>query len=266
MSCISRRQHGQVHGQTNISLWTNMRAGPSAATRSLESPSGSVWTKSSFVWFCKGTKVARFTRATSTWQGEDSPSPSYGASRALASSRCGRDSSRRFTLVCTEAQAAESLFEVGQLHSWNQTPLVSLEDRFYDKSRKAPSSTCLGCHMLTGWVMKARKSPWHTGRIGESWRAAGLRYLQIASRLKLSGPRCQIGSQALWGNTAGSARRLLDAALWHGYPRGDTYLQCVGRHLQFFQNSSKIPQLLKKPNPGTASVAAVTPAWISIGS
>ena len=133
-------------------------------------------------------------------------SPSSETSRALDSSRCGNNNTQddckfstvpRFTLVCTEAQAAESLFEGGQLHSWNQTPLVSLEDRFYDKSRKAPSSTCLGCHMLTGWVMKARKSPWHTGRIGESWRAAGHRYLEIASRLKLPELRCWRFSHSL---------------------------------------------------------------------
>lgn len=133
-------------------------------------------------------------------------SPSSETSRALDSSRCGNNNTQddcKFstvpTVVCIdiEAQIAESFSEGSPLHSWNQTPLVSLEDRFYDKSRKAPSSTCLGCHMLTGWVMKARKSPWHTGRIGESWRAAGHRYLEIASRLKLPELRCWRFSHSL---------------------------------------------------------------------
>ena len=40
-----------------------------------------------------------------------------------------------------------------------------------------------GAKMLTAWVMKAKRSPWQTSKVGQTWSAAGQRYLEVAPLL-----------------------------------------------------------------------------------
>ena len=52
---------------------------------------------------------------------------------------------------------------------------------------------CRGMYALTTWLFKSRRAPWHTARLGQGWKAAGQRYLAIASWL----PQVSVSTMAL---------------------------------------------------------------------
>ena len=39
-------------------------------------------------------------------------------------------------------------------------------------------------YTLTSWLMRAKRAPWKTSAVGQSWRESGQRYLQIAPWLQ----------------------------------------------------------------------------------
>ena len=87
-----------------------------------------------------------------------------------------------------------------------QAPIpLSSHDPLQLQHQEQPGLTpCLTCHILvqntcyqgvyslTGWLMKAKKSPWETSGIGQSWKQAGERYLEIATWLTAHSYLCSL--------------------------------------------------------------------------
>ena len=45
--------------------------------------------------------------------------------------------------------------------------------------------------MLTGWLFRARKSPWSTAGVGQTFREAGTRYMEAATGLSFALRTCK---------------------------------------------------------------------------
>ncbi|CAE7403164.1 hemA [Symbiodinium sp. CCMP2592] len=81
-------------------------------------------------------------------------------------------------LLQEQAQAADTFSSVPERHTWGEARpgskwhvLLSWQDVLL--------ILFPGCQMLTSWLMKAKKSPWATHAVGNTWMAACRRYLQI---------------------------------------------------------------------------------------
>ena len=95
----------------------------------------------------------------------------------------------RCLLLCicarsSETQAPESLPQSHGMHGHYQAHLASHIGPCF-MSCCLPLFNIPGATTLTSWLMKAKRSPWQTSRVGQTWSEASRRYLDIASSLQI---------------------------------------------------------------------------------